>query len=43
MQQPNQADLNLLIKKVAQFVKLATNELQARQEQLVEMREDGGR
>lgn len=38
MQQLTQADYNLLFRKVAQFVKLATNELQQRQEQLVEMR-----
>jgi len=38
MQQLTQADFNLLFRKVAQFVKIATNELQQRQEQLVEMR-----
>lgn len=38
MQQLTQADLNLFLKKVAQFIKVATNELEQRHEQIVEMR-----
>ena len=38
MQQLTQADLNLFLRKVAQFIKVATNELDQRREQLVEMK-----
>jgi hypothetical protein len=38
MQSPTQAEYNLLFKKVAQFIKVATNELHQRQEQVVELR-----
>lgn len=36
--QLTQADLNLFLRKVAQFIKVATNELETRKDQLVEMK-----